>query len=266
MTVSKSKDSKQTIHCVFIVLFSVFLSLISAENLFAKTSIRVKVINRSKSDAPSEIWIRGKEYSRVFSFSEKSELIADLKDGGVYDIILSFKSGGMERKSVKVDLNEEEIIEFVVGQKNVAAINVTAKKPDAPPNYVLSQEEAIRMPGGFGDALKAVQSMPGVSPIYQMFNGASFQSAIQTFGQNAEQNLSAPPPIRFQKNILTLYLELVNITGSRIATSADTFVPILPYIPGTNPETQYIYLNGLQSLRTDKNKIPYLNFGIELRF
>nr|WP_036043968.1 TonB-dependent receptor plug domain-containing protein [Leptospira alstonii] len=176
-----------------LVLFSVFLSLISAENLFAKTSIRVKVIDRFKSDAPSEIWIRGRGYSRVFSFSEKSELVADLKDEGVYDIILSFKSGTMERKSVKVDLNEEEIIEFVVGQKNTAAINVTAKKPEAPPNYVLSQEEAIRMPGGFGDALKAVQSMPGVSPIYQMFNGASFQSAIQTFNQQTNQNKPDKP-------------------------------------------------------------------------
>lgn len=39
------------------------------------------------------------------------------------------------------------------------------------------------MPGGFGDALKAVQSMPGISPMYQMYTGASFQSAIQTFTQ-----------------------------------------------------------------------------------
>ncbi|MGE8712292.1 TonB-dependent receptor, partial [Leptospira interrogans] len=65
---------------------------------------------------------------------------------------------------------------------------------------------------------------------------------------------------------MTAYLELVNITGSRIAVSADTFVPIFPFVPGANPETQYIYLNGLQSLRTEKNKIPYLNFGIEFRF
>ncbi|EMO06775.1 hypothetical protein LEP1GSC116_0381, partial [Leptospira interrogans serovar Icterohaemorrhagiae str. Verdun HP] len=36
------------------------------------------------------------------------------------------------------------------------------------------------MPGGFGDALKAVQSMPGISPMHQMHTGASFQSAIQT--------------------------------------------------------------------------------------
>lgn len=65
---------------------------------------------------------------------------------------------------------------------------------------------------------------------------------------------------------MTLYLELVNITGSRIAVSADTFNPLFPVVPGANPETRYIYLNGLQSLRTEKNKIPYLNFGIELRF
>lgn len=78
--------------------------------------------------------------------------------------------------------------------------------------------------------------------------------------------------IRFDRFIhtdwgkLTLYLELVNITGNRIASGQEAFVPILPHVPGANPRTQYMYLNGQQALQTDKNKIPYVNFGIELRF
>ncbi|EMM87743.1 TonB-dependent receptor [Leptospira santarosai str. 2000027870] len=65
---------------------------------------------------------------------------------------------------------------------------------------------------------------------------------------------------------LTLYLEFVNITGSRIASGSGAFVPLIPYVPGANPRTQYMYINGQQALQADKNKIPYLNFGIELRF
>ncbi|MCL8268544.1 TonB-dependent receptor [Leptospira weilii] len=172
--------------------FSALFSFVFAGTLWAKATLRLKVFANSKSDPPSEIWIRGNGYSKVFSFSDKSELTVDLKEQGVYDVIVTYQSGNMEQKSVTVD-SDGKNLEFVQKQKVVNGINVVGKKPDSPPNYVLSQEDAIRMPGGFGDALKAVQSMPGISPMFQMYTGSSFQSAIQTFGQSTNQNKPDKP-------------------------------------------------------------------------
>ncbi|TGM00506.1 TonB-dependent receptor [Leptospira barantonii] len=44
----------------------------------------------------------------------------------------------------------------------------------------LKQEEIKRMPGTFGDSLKAVLNIPGVSPIFQNFNNSSAQSGLAT--------------------------------------------------------------------------------------
>ncbi|EKO88474.1 TonB-dependent receptor [Leptospira interrogans serovar Grippotyphosa str. 2006006986] len=179
-----SSLNQKSLQRKFFLVFPVLLSLTSAGTLWAKASLRLKIFANSKSDPPTQIWVRGNGYSKVFSLSDQSsELTIDLKEQGVYDVILTFKSGEMEHKFVTVD-SDEKNLEFVQKTKKVTnGINVVGKRPEAPPNYVLSQEDAIRMPGGFGDALKAVQSMPGISPMYQMYTGASFQSAIQTFAQ-----------------------------------------------------------------------------------
>ncbi|EMO06766.1 hypothetical protein LEP1GSC116_2971 [Leptospira interrogans serovar Icterohaemorrhagiae str. Verdun HP] len=47
---------------------------------------------------------------------QSSELTIDLKEQGVYDVILTFKSGEMEHKFVTVD-SDEKNLEFVQKQK-----------------------------------------------------------------------------------------------------------------------------------------------------
>ncbi|TGK31408.1 TonB-dependent receptor [Leptospira yasudae] len=44
----------------------------------------------------------------------------------------------------------------------------------------LKKEEIKRMPGTFGDSLKAVLNIPGVSPIFQNYNNSSAQSGLAT--------------------------------------------------------------------------------------
>ncbi len=113
-------------HKIFI-LFSVLLFLISIETLFAKATLRLKVVVGSKTDPPAEIWVRGNGYSKVFSFSnQSSEFIVDLKEQGVYDVVLTYKSGAMEQKTITVD-SDEKNLDFVQKQKVVAGINVVGK-------------------------------------------------------------------------------------------------------------------------------------------
>ncbi|TGM97187.1 TonB-dependent receptor plug domain-containing protein [Leptospira yasudae] len=175
------------------LVFPVLFTLTSAGALWAKASLRLKVYAGSKADPPVEVWIRGKGYSKVFPFSNQSELTVDLNEQGVYDVVLKFQSGTLEQKSVNVD-SDEKNLEFVPKSKTVAGINVVGKRPDSPPNYTMSQEDAIRMPGGFGDALKAVQSLPGIIPLYQTYTGSSFQSAIQTLSQSGGQSRNPDKP------------------------------------------------------------------------
>ncbi|WP_061216324.1 TonB-dependent receptor plug domain-containing protein [Leptospira santarosai] len=164
------------------LLFSMLLFLTSVETLMAKVSLRLKVF--AKSDPPTEVWVRGKGYSKIFPFSDQSELTIDLEEQGVYDVVLTLQSGAMEQKFVNVN-SETKYLEFIGKSKDAAAINVLAKRPDSPPNYTINQEDAVRMPGGFGDALKAIQSMPGITPLYQTYIGSSFQSAVQTYAQSS---------------------------------------------------------------------------------
>lgn len=66
-----------------------------------------------------------------------------------------------------------------VKQKSASEILVIGEKDDI--NGIrLKQEEIKRMPGTFGDSLKAVLNVPGVSPIFQNFNNSSYQSALAT--------------------------------------------------------------------------------------
>ncbi|ONF86134.1 TonB-dependent receptor [Leptospira santarosai serovar Grippotyphosa] len=75
--------------------------------------------------------------------------------------------------------------------------------------------------------------------------------------------------IRFDRFITTswakldLYLEIINLTGNRIAVSNTLYNTLAPYLPGHNPTTGYINQNGLD---VGKTKIPMFNFGIEMRF
>ncbi|UML77144.1 TonB-dependent receptor [Leptospira interrogans] len=166
-----------------ISIFILFYSTCWVQSLFSKTPVRLKISANSKTDQPVQLLARGKNFEKNITFSDVREITIELPDQGNYETVLIWKSGFTEKRTVNVTQNDFNI-EFTSNPNSSAdSINVTAKRPEAPPNYTLSQEDAVRMPGGFGDALKAVQSMPGISPMYQMYTGASFQSAIQTFSQ-----------------------------------------------------------------------------------
>ncbi|MBM9500545.1 TonB-dependent receptor [Leptospira sp. 201903071] len=182
---NQDRDLKLHLSRSQILLFSsLLLSLITTGDLFAKTSLRLKVISASKSDPPKEAWIRGKGYSKVFEFLNQTELDIVLENRGMYDVMITFQSGVMEQRSITLD-SDQKTLEFIQKAKPGGnGINVVGKRPDSPPNYTMSQEDAVKMPGGFGDALKAVQSMPGITPLFQTYTNSSFQNAIQTLNQN----------------------------------------------------------------------------------
>ncbi|EMJ95527.1 TonB-dependent receptor domain protein [Leptospira alstonii serovar Pingchang str. 80-412] len=75
--------------------------------------------------------------------------------------------------------------------------------------------------------------------------------------------------IRFDRFISTswakldLYVEIINLTGNRIAVTKNLYNTLAPYIPNVNPATGYINQNGLE---VGKTKVPMFNFGIQMQF
>ncbi|MBM9576879.1 TonB-dependent receptor [Leptospira sp. 201903070] len=176
-----------------LLFFSFLLFLNTKQSLWAKTSLRFKVFSASKSDLPKEVWIRGNGYSKVFEFSNQTELTVDLENRGIYDVVITFQSGIMEQRSITID-SDKKNVEWIQKNKPLAnGINVVGKRPDSPPNYTMNQEDAVKMPGGFGDSLKAVQSMPGITPLFQTYTSSSFQNSIQTLNQNANSGSPDKP-------------------------------------------------------------------------
>ncbi|WP_425268815.1 TonB-dependent receptor plug domain-containing protein [Leptospira barantonii] len=73
-------------------------------------------------------------------------------------------------------------------RKSSSEIQVIGERDDI--NGIrLKPEEIKRMPGTFGDSLKAVLNVPGVSPIFQNFNNSSAQAAMATHLNLTNQSL-----------------------------------------------------------------------------
>lgn len=98
-----------------------------AQSIFSKTPIRLKISTNSKSDIPVQLILRGKDFEKNISFFEFKEITIELPDRGNYEVVLIWKSGFTEKRTVNAT-QENFSIEFV-SNPNVSerAINVTAK-------------------------------------------------------------------------------------------------------------------------------------------
>lgn len=74
--------------------------------------------------------------------------------------------------------------------KEKEGIEVVGER-DRPDFVRLKPEEINKMPGTFGDSLKAVFNIPGIAPIFQNYTNAGFQSAMAIgLNQTAPNNKS----------------------------------------------------------------------------
>ncbi|WP_061221156.1 TonB-dependent receptor plug domain-containing protein [Leptospira borgpetersenii] len=88
-------------------------------------------------------------------------------------------------------------------EKEEEAIEVVGER-DRPDFVRLKPEEINKMPGTFGDSLKAVFNIPGIAPIFQNYTNAGFQSAMATGLNPTAPNNKSPDISNSQRGFLVM--------------------------------------------------------------
>nr|WP_241686924.1 TonB-dependent receptor [Leptospira stimsonii] len=105
------------------------------------------------------------------------EIIISVPESGLYSILFASTEGIQRRRRIELVKGQNFVKIGSLIENRETEISVIGEKDDI--NGVrLKQAEIKRLPGTFGDSLKAVFNVPGVSQIFQNYNNSSFQSAL----------------------------------------------------------------------------------------
>ena len=144
---------------IFIFLFLLFPNFAQEKPISAK----IKVIDKSTNSPKPNTTVVIKESGGYFTTNAKGEVLFQVPANGYYTLrIISGADVEVKRKEIYYD--GQEIVIFV-GEKEKGAIEVSGEKEKSKlSRYTLQQEEIKRLPGAQGDSLKAILTLPGVSP------------------------------------------------------------------------------------------------------
>ena len=146
-----------------LVLFICFLYSYTVLAQEKPITAKIKVIDKSTNSPKPNTIVVIKESGGYFTTNDKGEVSFQVPTNGYYT--LRFISGSdVEVKRKEVYYDGQEIIVFV-GEKEKGAIEVAGEKEKSKlSRYTLQQEEIKRLPGSQGDSLKAILTLPGVTP------------------------------------------------------------------------------------------------------
>ncbi len=138
-----------------------FLSSLTAQE--KPISAKIKVIDKATNSPKPNATVVIKESGGYFTTNAKGEILFQVPANGYYTLrIISGADVEVKRKEIYYD--GQEIVVFV-GEKEKGAIEVSGEKEKTKlSRYTLQQEEIKRLPGSQGDSLKAILTLPGVSP------------------------------------------------------------------------------------------------------
>lgn len=145
------------------ILFLLFLFLSSLAAQEKPISAKIKVIDKATNSPKPNATVVIKESGGYFTTNAKGEILFQVPGNGYYTLrIISGADVEVKRKEIYYD--GQEIVVFV-GEKEKGAIEVSGEKEKTKlSRYTLQQEEIKRLPGSQGDSLKAILTLPGVSP------------------------------------------------------------------------------------------------------
>ncbi len=144
----------------FYICFFLIPSLTAQEK---PISAKIKVIDKATNSPKPNVTVVIKESGGYFTTNAKGEIGFQVPANGYYTLrIISGADVEVKRKEIYYD--GQEIVVFV-GEKEKGAIEVSGEKEKTKlSRYTLQQEEIKRLPGSQGDSLKAILTLPGVSP------------------------------------------------------------------------------------------------------
>ncbi|HNE54433.1 MAG TPA: TonB-dependent receptor, partial [Leptospiraceae bacterium] len=145
---------------LFLILLVFTNSIFSQEK---PISAKIKIIDKSTNSPKANATIVIKESGGYFITNANGEVDFQVPANGYYTLrIISGTDVEVKRKEIYYDGQE---LFFFVGEKEKGAIEVAGEKEKTKlSRYTLQQEEIKRLPGAQGDSLKAILTLPGVSP------------------------------------------------------------------------------------------------------
>ncbi len=179
----------------FYITFLYAFGLLSSD-LLAQNKIEVQIKSQEKI---KHLDIEGKNFSKRINGGLNSEVTFDVPDYGGYTV-LAENAEGLQKKiqiqvrpgntSFSIDSDKDGIL--VVGEK------------DGPDFVRLKPEEINKMPGTFGDSLKAIFNIPGIAPIFQNYTNSGFQSSMAIRPSRTAPNDRSPEIPNSQRGFLVM--------------------------------------------------------------
>ncbi len=147
---------------LYIIIFFIFFSIF----LYAQEksiNAKIRIIDKSTNSPKPNATVVVKESGGYFTTNSNGEVLFSVPTNGYYTLRI-IAGGDVEVKRREISYDGQEIVIFV-GEREKGAIEVTGEKEKTKlSRYTLQQEEIKRLPGAQGDSLKAILTLPGVSP------------------------------------------------------------------------------------------------------
>lgn len=161
-------------------IFFFFLGSLLAE------PVRVKIYSRVKEKPEANTGVLIFETKKLYQTDQDGIFVGDIPQSGTYTIRILRATGTQE---IKASLQAGENTNLIYTDKKEVpkgAINVTAEKDKTVVSrYKVRYDEIKRMPGSFGEALRGLETLPGITPNIGFGGGAN---GIIIRGADAEWN------------------------------------------------------------------------------
>ncbi|TGM98103.1 TonB-dependent receptor [Leptospira yasudae] len=209
-------------------LFFVFLTIPMAE-VFAEVSFRGRVFSRNKSAGEANITVRLSETKKFYQTDAEGYFQAVVPSPGTYTFRILRDTGMQEIRQEVGDTSETVVLytdktSSAGGGVSKGGINVTGEREKQLMSRTkLRFEEIKRMPGTFGEPLRAIETIPGVVPVSAFGGGASnyvFRGADPNTNLYLYDDLPILYPFHFDGLTATINGNLIK--------SMDVYTGVLP--------------------------------------
>ena len=179
----------------------VFVSLLLLPvggSLHARVSSQLQLMEDPETPAPPDMRVIVSETGQSYYTDEKGKVVADFPEPGFYTIRIIWPEGIMQiRRQIRYDGESFEIFRTPGSSSSNRTVNasegisVIGLKDDRKlSRYSLTNEEIKRLPGAYGDSLKAIQTLPGISPAPAI----GVMPGVNLFGAAGDSSFGLGPP------------------------------------------------------------------------
>ena len=140
----------------FFSFFFLFQNLLGFE-------LSIRFFNRTKQTPEANIQVLIRETKKIYQTNQNGYIQAEFPSNGKYTFRL-IKLTGFEDFVKRINQNQKSILVYT-DKKKIGGINVLGKKKKTVVSrHKVRYDEIKRLPGSFGEALRGIDTLPGINP------------------------------------------------------------------------------------------------------